>query len=619
MSEKTIAVLFGGIGGFSAGSIRAKIEYAGQVYKYRLLVSIDCDPVACLNHDIITGEKTSVVMDLFSRKQYVAFHGQEPPPEWREVTPWDIWVAFGRQVPNTVFLSPPCKGLSGLLPEKSAKSAKYQALNELTVRGIELTLKACDVYGGHAPDMIHFENVPRITSRGKHLLSNIKALLKKYGYVVNMNPSHNLGEIGGLGQNRVRFLIMARQERKIPNFIYTPPKKRLRAIGEVIGPLPLPGDTEACGWMHRIPRLQWKTWIRLAIIPAGGDWRDLENIDYTQHFIELVCLEDGSYGVRNCSVGKDLGLKHTPRGGGPLGVQDWDTPSGTVIGNAHVNGSTSASIADPRLTEREGRHPGVYRVVKFNEPGPCVTGTRFGSGAPAIADPRTGFNGSTHTAIYQVRKWDKEASTVTGARRPNNGAISIADPRIGCQSRPNLYGVADWNKSTGAITGSVSVTSSNGVGAVADPRLNCSPRSGMMGIQRWEESANTITSADLHSGCAAVSDPRIPEETESGVWLIIALDGTWHRPLTTFELAMLQTFPMFLPDGRPFQLDDCSDAKAREYIGNAYPSDSAEAISNCTLMTLAKADARIEFELTNETIWVMPDDEGDGADRGDEA
>jgi len=90
---------------------------------------------------------------------------------------------------------------------------------------------------------------------------------------------------------------------------------------------------------------------------------------------------------------------------------------------------------------------------------------------------------------------------------------------------------------------------------------------------------------------------------------MIAQDGTWHRPLTTFELAMLQSFPMFLPDGRPFQLNGCSDAKAREYIGNAYPSDAAEATCQSTLMALAKADAKIEFELTHETIWVTPAEE----------
>lgn len=34
-----------------------------------------------------------------------------------------------------------------------------------------------------------------------------------------MRADHNLGEIGGLGQSRVRFLILARIQKAIPNFI----------------------------------------------------------------------------------------------------------------------------------------------------------------------------------------------------------------------------------------------------------------------------------------------------------------------------------------------------------------------------------------------------------------
>ncbi|WP_407310596.1 DNA cytosine methyltransferase [Desulfosporosinus sp. SB140] len=530
--EKTLAVLFGGIGGFSHGARKAKVEYGGQVYKYRLLVSIDCDPVACLNHDIVTGEKTAVVMDLFSRKQYIAFHGKEPPAGWREVTPWDIWEAFGRQVPNVVFLSPPCKGLSGLLSEESAQSEKYQALNELTVRGMELVLMACDMYGdGEVPDIIHFENVPRITSRGKYLLKQIGDLLKKYCYAVDMNPKHNLGEIGGLGQNRLRFLIMARQEKKIPNPIYLPQKKKLKSLGDIISPLPLPGDTDLCGWMHRIPRLQWKTWIRLALIPAGGDWRDLQ---------------------RDC-------------------------------------------------------YANIYQVVPFDEPAPTVTGShRPNNGAISVADPRINYN--PRSGAFRVEDWDKTGPTITGSTRTggSNGISGIADPRIeNVQGYGNKYRISRFDEPAPTITGS---RIGSGALAISDPRLSCSPRSGSYKVQKWEEPANTITSADLHSGSTAVSDPRIPKETESGVWMIIAEDGTWHRPLTTFELAMLQSFPLFLPDGRPFQLEGCSDAKAREYIGNAYPSDAAEATCQSTLMALAKADAKVEFELTNDLIWVMPVD-----------
>lgn len=91
--------------------------------------------------------------------------------------------------------------------------------------------------------------------------------------------------------------------------------------------------------------------------------------------------------------------------------------------------------------------------------------------------------------------------------------------------------------------------------------------------------------------------------------MIIALDGTWHRPLTTYELAMLQSFPTHLPDGRPFQLEGCSDAKAREYIGNAVPRDSAEHMGNVFLLAAAQAEAGITFEMSWDAVWVVPEED----------
>ena len=32
------------------------------------------------------------------------------------------------------------------------------------------------------------------------------------------------------------------------------------------------------GPMHRTPRLQWRTWVRLAFVEAGKDWRSLERL-----------------------------------------------------------------------------------------------------------------------------------------------------------------------------------------------------------------------------------------------------------------------------------------------------------------------------------------------------
>lgn len=373
------------------------------------------------------------------------------------------------------------------------------------------------------------------------MLDEIKALLHSYGYVTD-DADHDCGEIGGLGQRRKRYLLIARQEQKCCSFVYKPEKKPLRTIGDIIGPLPMPDDP-AAGTLHRLPRLQWKTWQRLALIPAGGDWRDLEKVDW-----------------------QNLRITYEPRKGA-LGVADWDEPSGAVTGAAGYGRSNGTqAVADPRLPERESRHPGVYRVVRFDETAPCVTGTRFGSGALAVSDPRTGFAEGTHRSIYRVQNWKETSGTVTGAIGPNNGAVCVNDPCLGCN-----------------------------------------PRSGTMGVQAWDEPGKTVIgSGDIHAGAAAVADPRIPEAHEKGVFVIIAEDGTWHRPLTTFELAALQGFD-YLADGSIFTLEGGSDAKYREWIGNAVPPAAAEAIGNVMLAALMPSQEGV-WVLGNTDIWVVPDD-----------
>ncbi|RUT48787.1 DNA cytosine methyltransferase [Paenibacillus anaericanus] len=601
------------------------MEYGGKVYRIKLLCSVDNDPVACLNHDNITGTKTSRVMDLFTREQYIAWHGHEPPPEWREVTAWDMWVAFGYQIPFFLFTSPPCKGLSGLLPEKSAKTIKYLSLNQLTVRGIDLSLEACLLYGGGVPAILQLENVPRIRSRGKSLLKQIEKTLKKYGYAVSMRADHNLGEVGGLGQNRVRFLIMARHEAQIPNFIFYPEKKPLKTIGDVIGPLPMPGDIEAGGPLHRLPNLQWKTWVRLGLIKAGGDWRDLQDVPFEQYRIV-----------------------HQPRGGA-WAVENYEEPSRTVTGGAGVGRSNGAaaisdprvnlkegthgtiyrvcrddqvgptvtgangpnngamSISDPRLTDRAGRHPGVYQIVRMDETSPCITGTRFGSGALAVADPRV--KTKLMPDSYGVQEWEESAKAVRGANRIMNSPASISDPRLSdLKNRyTDKYRMQDMEEPSATITSVTDVQS--GAPLVADARLGCKPRAGSYGVQDWNEPGKTVTgSGDVHSGSAALADPRIPADTDRGSWILIAEDGTWHRPMTTYELAMLQSFPRYLPDGRPFQLEGCSDAKAREYIGNAVPRDAARENGNVILLAAAQAEANETFSMSWDTVWVAPED-----------
>lgn len=669
IQEYTTAYLFCGIGGAAIGMQRSRGEYKGAVGRFRTLVGIDCDPLVCEDFENLTGAP-AVQMDLFSRRDYIAFHGKEPPEGWREVTPDDILYSTGYEYPDMVFLSPPCKGFSGLLPAKSAASEKYQALNRLTVRGLELALKAFEL---NLPGIILFENVPRIMTRGKELLKQIKKLLMSYGYILPPEGEriHDCGELGGLGQRRKRYLLMARHPEKVSGFVYKPPKKPLKTIGDIIGPMPMPGDI-AAGPLHRLPRLQWKTWVRLALIPAGGDWRDLQNIAPEQYRLEYIPRGGGPYGVQpwdkpgNTVIGNssikgsngvsfaDPRIEHIPREGS-YKIQDWNQPSTTVVGSAAVGKSNGAScVADIRLKDRDNRHPGVYRISNWNETAQCVTGTRFGSGAPAVPDPRIDLGAGTHHAIYRVTSLDMTAGTVTGAHGPNNGALCVADnrfdgdtpkfnhsyrvtewketsgtitggtgpssggccvadPRFNINMYPDSYGVQKWDSSSITIRAATRIMAS--ASSVADPRLpddikfNCLARNTTMKVQEWDEPGNTVTaSGDIHSGAAAVADPRIPGDKENGIWIIIAPDGTWHRPLTTLELAALQGLPLRMTDGSPLKLAGKSDSRWREAIGNMVPPPAAETTGDETLLAFMASKAG-EWVLGSTAIWVQGNDE----------
>lgn len=572
--------LFSGIGGGSLGFQRAHEDILGIRARFRTLGGIDSDPDACRDFETITGEKATC-LDLFAREDYIAFHGHEPPEDWREAMPSDIRRATGGVGPDVVFTSPPCKGFSGLLPAASAATEKYQALSRLTVRGIALVLGA---WADDLPGLILLENVPRITSRGKDLLTEIKTLLVMAGYRLD-ETTHDLGEVGGLSQHRRRYLLVARHPAKVPAPLYVPPKRKVRAIGDALGPMPLP-DTASAGPLHRLPRLQWLTWVRLALIPAGGDWRDLQRIQPEAYCIQpdrapysniyRVNAWDESFGA--VTSGKDQAicdprLGHEPRKG-VYRIARWNEPSTTIIGAASVRGSNGvAAVADPRLshTPREGS----YKVTDWAEPGNTVTGQAgvgVSNGLQAVADPRLSKD-PERPGSYGVLAWDEAAPTVRGVSRIVNSPSAIADPRLTTEhgknfaGSPGLYGVMDWEAPAGAVVGSAAVSSSNAPAAVADPRL--------------------------------------PELKESGAWIIIAEDGTWHRPLTTLELAVLQGFPTTVADGMPLVLAGKSQAKWRERIGNAVPVPAAEAIATTMLRTLIAARANLLiFNVYATVVWV---------------
>lgn len=175
---------------------------------------------------------------------------------------------------------------------------------------------------------------------------------------------------------------------------------------------------------------------------------------------------------------------------------------------------------------------------------------------------------------------------------------------------------ADWREAGTVISGS---TTGQGAFAVADPRPNMSRAKGdnyltggHYGVVPWAQPSYAVSaSACLDNGHWSVADPRpMPAPDDKLVCRIQSLDGTWHRPFTTLELAALQSLfdpeEWFSPEGGYFTLAGNSDQRWREGIGNAVPSAAATGIAEVMGETLLLAWAGETFQLSMKPIWVQP-------------
>lgn len=665
---------FCGLGAGAKGFNRGEARVGKMVAEFECLGGIDIVPDAIKDFEDATGVK-GTVLDLFDEAQYLAWHGRPPPAGWRQAGAAEVRQAAGNQRPHVVFLSAPCKGLSGLLAKSLSKTAKYQALNGLTVRGVWLMLEA---WKDDPVELIVFENVPLIAKRGRHLLDQIIALLRAYGYAT-AETAHDCGELGGLAQTRKRFLMVARHAAKVPNFLYEPVKRPLRAVGEVLDQLPLPGDIDAGGPMHRIPNLQWKTWVRLAFVEAGGDWRSLNKLEVKDGYLRDFCI-----------------VPETPLRNGALGVNEWGSASGTVQGESLPSNGRFA-VADPR--EADARYGGYLGVNKFEEPAGAVssrggatngaysvadpryeglsygqygvrpwnrhTGAVIGVKSPgqggfAVADPRDGRTGERFSNVYRIVRTDRPSPVVSGGASPSAGGLGVADPRsTGPHAGAGKYRVTRPVEASGTVIGAS--TTGQGAFALADPRMGNGPNAhtskmavidydspsrtvagsdrvgsgalsvadprpeylrdgresyltaGMYGVNGWGDTAGAVAAAGQHdNGRWSVADPRLseiepqfqlPSANDNMVAYIRSLDGTWHRPFTTLELAALQGM---VDPGEMLVLNGMSDSAWRERIGNAVPPPAAQAIASVMGKTLLLAWSGQTFQLSSEPIWVQP-------------
>ncbi len=607
--------LFCGSGGGARGFAEAGFHLAGAV---------DIDPRCATDFFALLGLAV-VVADIEAMT----------PEQLRELFP---------ECPDVVFLSAPCDGFSGCNSEAKSKTEKYQRLNRLALHGIRLVLMA---WGRQKPRAILFENVPRITTRGADLLIEITLEMAKAGYKVDQR-SHDCGELGGLGQSRKRFLLIARDPLTMPEPIRKPPKQRMRSIREVIEEYPVPRPYECGDPMHVLQPLAYVNWLRLAIILAGGDWRTL-----CDEVLHIVCDTDEVELISGVAWGPCEG-----RHAGKLGVEDPRRPAHTRTGKCRPcegwNGIADARVStavnwDP--SKHKGR-PGNYGVADPGDPSITVRGRHEVQNceatvpdrrvATAIKSRKGRLNGG-----YGVGAADAPAHTVVTADMANAWS-STQDVRLGCSPRNGAYGVAAADQPARTVLGAHAVD--NAQGTVVDARLGYATRRGAFEVQAADAPARTVRGHhEIRQAPAAVQDQRVrrpgkPARDEAlraaieydeqgwaipthklvrrddGAFVLYgpridwankaakvhmcieSHDGTWHRPLTMRELAALQSFPHDFVFCGPRTTTETGTGQAKR-IGNSVPVAAARAIAEQVMIALVASDSG-QVGLATTAVWV---------------
>lgn len=563
MSEKTFNFLFpfGGSGLGAYGFQKAATRVLGIEGRIRVLGGIDNDPAACADFTYLTGAP-ALCADV------------------RTLNPHTLLEFTRGERLDGVFASAPCTGASPLLPPEKAQTEHYQQMNELGLQWLELQFQTWR--DDDAPSIILFENVPLLTQRSKVMIRSIEKLLRSHGYVLHQGK-HCCGKLGGLAQLRTRWLLLARLAKRVRSLVYQPPPRRVRGVGEVLGPLPLPNDP-AAGPMHTLPKITLLNWLRLAMIPPGGDWSDLPTK------LELEAMHQRVRPRESTFVGA-------------YGVLRWEEPSG-VVTRALSPSMGSFSVADPRLCPSVSWHPNVYGVLAWDEPAHTVTGAaQCNTGAFSVADGRLRPK-KAYPHTWGVLRWDRPSHTVTGALGAGVGPVNVADPRLARPEREygsGPYGVLAWEGPAKTVTGNSAVTT--GSFSVADGRMVGTPH--------------------LHTdprvpGCQIVADPRVPGNPSLAlrfyprnimspvpfVPVFTTVDGSWHRPMTTLELAILMGLDA-THKGAPLVLHGTSHTGWRQRIGNGVPVGTAEAIANQVLLTLMNSTLGVGA-LSMDPVWVAP-------------
>lgn len=302
-----------------------------------------------------------------------------------------------------------------------------------------------------------------------------------------------------------------------------------------------------------------------------------------------------------------------PNHAGLYGVLSPDQPSRTITATSEV-GCGANAIAAPvpqpiDLVPAEACYDAAYGVLSPGQPSRTIAANAAaGCGAYAIADKvpspsaaagttvaddgpvQLGLGCDAYNGAYGVTPFGEAASAVVAHGQIDNSRVAVADPR----PAPPPYVVLSCAETERIVSGEVPVPF-----AIVDPDHPEEPLAIVDDLKRppfrWVETRS--------KGRGKNAKEKITRRRETVALVLISADGTWHRPLTTLELAILQAFPPMVR-GKPLDFGGGTTAQ-REVIGNAVPPAVARAMADQMLLCLIVAST-LGFALgeAGSAVWV---------------
>jgi site-specific DNA-cytosine methylase len=648
-TEFTALFLFSGIGAGALGFLDVQVELSGRRGRFRSLGGVDLDPVACKDFERLTRSPAKVAdLATMTPAELRAFAGERAPDVVFMSAPCKAfsglmspkkaatpkYVAMARLAVDGVRLTLDTWGNDG------PKLILFENVPRIATRGARLLGEIRRMLQAHG--YVTHEGAHNCGKIGNLAQSRQRFLLVarhavKVPVFLYQPPEHPLRPCGDvLSTLALPGDVGAGRLHRMPE-ISVRTWARLAAIrpGKDWRDLATFDGAERPAWT-RYSVGAWSAPSR-AVAGSGtngawgvgdvrveGPWRSgaLGVVEMQRPFGTITGRESPSNGAFSLA---DVRVT-TARYAMNWKLLAWERPALTITGTTDLQAG-APSIADVRFCLGSAARTNVCSLASWSTPTRTVTGaSRPAGGSLSVADLR--LRADANPRCYEVLDPSRPAGTITGNAAPGGGPSSLADLRLDCEPWRNsgVLGVLSFRQHAPTVTASLDLWA--GWAAVADPRATApyaevgdaaagdvgefvavtprAPRARRHGRRPWRE-----------RGLWLASDPRVPSNPPLVVrWLQRDLDdappflpvlagrgdGSWHRPLTLLERAVLQGLPARF-DGAPLTLSGTL-SQISEHIGNAVPVGASRAIAGEMLRTLTLAASGSFMLSAAGGVWV---------------